>query len=201
MARRVFLSTASYRSRNKDRDDSGWTAELSYSLEDNVGRFEVFGRMALTIAPKGPARKVCSRFGGVLFDGLGPIAQPRLVSFDPAGAALAFGDDLVLALEDGGRLLEGLLADQLALVALVAQGQIPVLGDFLGELKAFLLGAGPPVAAGELGRAPPVAAIRPYIDMDLAAENRARGHGGGLRRKWVKCVRGIWKESRGQALA
>jgi len=104
--------------------------------------------MALTVAPKGPARRVCSHFGGVLLDRIGPIAQPRLVSFDQTGAVLDFGDDLVLGLEDGGRLLDGRLADQVALAALAAPGQIPLLDEFLGEMKAFLLGAGLPLISG-----------------------------------------------------
>ncbi|WP_147274916.1 hypothetical protein [Ferruginivarius sediminum] len=79
-------------------------------------------------------------------------AQPRLVALDPPQAALAFSDNLVLALEGGGRLFEGRLADQFALAVPVAQGQIPVLGEFLRELEAFLLGAGAAVAPGEIGR-------------------------------------------------
>ena len=55
-----------------------------------------------------------------------------LVAFDPARAALAFGDDLVFLLEDGRGLLEGRLADPLALAAFVTQGEISVFGEFLG---------------------------------------------------------------------
>lgn len=92
------------------------------------------------------------------------------MAFDPAGAALPFGDDLILALELRGRLLECLLGKQLTLAALVAERQIPVLGELLGELKAVLLGAGAPVLAGEVGRALPEAAARSLEDVDLAAE-------------------------------
>jgi hypothetical protein len=77
-------------------------------------------------------------------------AQPRLVALDPSWAALAFGDDLVFALELRRGLFEGLFAEQRALAVLVAQREIPVLGEFLGELKALLLCAGAPVAAGEV---------------------------------------------------
>src|SRR5690606_12072371 len=102
-------------------------------------------------------------------------AQPRLVAFDPARAALAFGDDLVFALELRGGLAEGFLAEQLALAVLVAQGEVPVLGEFLGKLEAFLLGGNAAIAASEIGRALPVTAVRPLVDVDLAAENLMRG--------------------------
>lgn len=86
-------------------------------------------------------------------------AQSRLVAFDPTRAALAFGDDLVFALELCRRLPEGLLGKQRALAVFVAQREIPVLGKFLGELKALVLGRGSPVSTGEICGALPVAAV------------------------------------------
>ncbi len=75
------------------------------------------------------------------------------MAIDPARASMAFGDDLVFALEKRRRLFERPLVQQLAAQVLVALGQIPVLGKLLGEGKAFLLGAGAAVASGEIGGA------------------------------------------------
>jgi hypothetical protein len=101
------------------------------------------------------------------------------VAFDPARTAVAFGDDLVLALELRGGLLEGLFAEQLALAVLVAQGEIPVLREFLGELKTVVLGADAAIATGEIGRTLPVAAVRSPVDVDLTTENLVCRHGRG----------------------
>jgi hypothetical protein len=82
-----------------------------------------------------------------------------------------------------GGLPEGFLIQQFARAVLIAQGQIPVLGKLLGLGQTLLLGGYAAVAAGEIGRALPKAAIIALIDVDLAAENRARGHGGSLRHR------------------
>lgn len=46
-----------------------------------------------------------------------------------------------------------LFAEQLALAVLVAQGEIPVLREFLGELETVVLGADAAIATGETNTA------------------------------------------------
>ena len=63
---------------------------------------------------------------------------------------------------------------------------MPVLGKFLGLLQAFLLGADAAIAAGEVGRRLSIAAVRPFVDMNFAAENRVSRYGAVPRPKMCK---------------
>ena len=74
----------------------------------------------------------------------GDQVQPKAdsVTFDPARAALALGDDLVFFHELLRRLANVFSDAEDAGAIFAAQLKIPVLGDLLGELEAFLLGAG-----------------------------------------------------------
>ena len=74
------------------------------------------------------------------------------MALDPAGAAMALGDDLVFLEELLGGLAEELLRCEEAGAVLAAQRQIPILGDLLGEGEALLLGAGAPLLAADRGR-------------------------------------------------
>src|SRR5689334_9376759 len=98
--------------------------------------------------------------------------EARAVAFHILGIALAFGDDLVFALELGCRVLEGLLADEFARARLAPQLQIPVLREVLGPREAvFLCGNAPVLAFKVCGTLPESAVLTP-IDVDLAAEDR-----------------------------
>src|SRR5581483_6016937 len=97
--------------------------------------------------------------------------EPRGVALDVLGVALAFGDDLILALELRGGLAEGFLADELARARLAAQLQIPVFSEVLGLGEAVFLRGDAPVLAFEIGGALPESAVLTPVDVDLAAED------------------------------
>ena len=99
-------------------------------------------------------------------------ANSVLVALHPFRAAAAPGDGFILFLKRLRGLGEGLAGRQLAVTAPVPEGQIPVLGKLLGELKALLLGRGSPIASGKEGRALPKLDVIAFVKVDFAAKNR-----------------------------
>src|SRR5260221_1488299 len=103
-------------------------------------------------------------------------AQADAVAVDPAGASLAFGDDLVFLEELVGDLPEDLFRFEEAGAVLAAQLEIPILGDLLGEGEAFLLGACAALLAADRRGALPEAAVAASVDLELAAHQFVTGH-------------------------
>ena len=50
--------------------------------------------------------------------------------------------------------------------------QVPILGDLFGFREAVFLRAGPAILAGEVAGALPEAAVRAFVNVNLAAEDR-----------------------------
>ncbi len=103
-------------------------------------------------------------------------AQPDGVAFDPALAALAFGDDTVFLNELVGGLLEGLLGFQDAGAVLAAQGQIPVLSNLPRQREAIGLGAGALLLSTDGRGALPKATVCSLIELNLPTEEVMRRH-------------------------
>jgi hypothetical protein len=93
------------------------------------------------------------------------------VSFDVYWTSLAFGDDLVFALELRSGFAEGFFVAYFTVPGLAAQPQIPVLGEVLGLGQAVFLRGDPSVLAGEVGRTLPETAVVAPIDVDFTAED------------------------------
>jgi hypothetical protein len=100
--------------------------------------------------------------------------QANAVTLDPARAAMALGDELVLLEELLGDLAEELFGFEEAGAVLAAQRQTPILGDLLGEGEA-LLGAGAALLAADRRRALPEAAVAALVDLELPADEEASG--------------------------
>ena len=94
-----------------------------------------------------------------------------VLALDVDLAALALRDDVEFAQELVGGFAESFFCFDFSAAGFAAQLQIPVLGDFLGFGEAVFLRAGAAVLAGEIGGALPVAAVRAFVDVDLAAED------------------------------
>ena len=135
-----------------------------------------------------------NRAGGYLGDG--HLAEIRhemesnlvLVALHLFRAAAAPCDGFILFLKRLRGLGEGLAGRQLAVTALVSEGQIPVLGKILGELKALLLGRSSPVSTSEVGGALPKSAVIALIEVDFAAKYRVALHDSSSRLKMCESV-------------
>ncbi len=103
-------------------------------------------------------------------------AKADFVAFDPPGAALPFGDDLVFLEELIGRLIEVFLGAEEAGAVFAAQPKIPVLGDLLGEGEAFLFGAGAALFAADGRRALPEATVAAEIQLEFSSHQLVAGH-------------------------
>jgi hypothetical protein len=94
-----------------------------------------------------------------------------VLPFDVVVAALALRDDVVFAQTQFGPFAEGFLCFDFSGAEFAAQLQIPVLGDLVGFREAVFLRAGAAILAGEVAGALPGAAIRTFLDVNLAAQD------------------------------
>src|ERR1017187_3076953 len=97
--------------------------------------------------------------------------EASAVAFNVLGITLAFGDDLVFALELHSGFAKGFFTGYFTAAGLAAQLQKPVLGEVLGLGQAVFLGGNPPVLAGEVGGTLPVTAVVAPVNVDLAAQD------------------------------
>ena len=103
--------------------------------------------------------------------------EPCLMPLYPLRASMPFSDDLVLTLEERGRLPERLLTDELTSSVLVAERQVPILSKLLRKCQTLLLRRRTPVLAGEVGGTLPEATVLTLVYVDFTAEDRVRRHG------------------------
>ncbi|BAC52480.1 bsr7215 [Bradyrhizobium diazoefficiens USDA 110] len=88
-------------------------------------------------------------------------AKPDLVTLDPALAALALGDHLILFQELVSGLAKGLLIHQQPRPRLPTKTDKRVLRKLLGEGEIFLSGRAAVLAAVDGGRTVPIPAVSP----------------------------------------
>ena len=101
--------------------------------------------------------------------------QADAVAFDPFGAALALGNDLVFLEELLRRLGEAFLGLEEAGAGLAAHLKEPVLGELLRLGQTFFLGGGATLTASDGSRAMPMLAAA-FVDLNQATENLVRRH-------------------------
>ncbi len=99
-------------------------------------------------------------------------ARPPVLAFDVDLAALALGDEVVFAQELFRGFAEGLFCLDFAVAELAAKLQIPILRDLLGAREAIFLRGCPPVFAAEEGGTLPAGAVRAFVNVNLAAQDR-----------------------------
>src|ERR1700722_6144675 len=87
-------------------------------------------------------------------------ARPPVLAVDVDLAALALGDEVVLAQELFRGFAEGLFCFDFAVPELAAKLQIPVLSDLFGSRQAVFLRGCPAVFPAEVGGTLPAAAVR-----------------------------------------
>jgi len=95
-----------------------------------------------------------------------------VLAFDVNLAALVLGDEVVLAQKLFRRFAEGFLGFDLAGAELAAELQLPVFGDLLGFRQALFLRARAAVFPAEVAGTLPAAAVRTFVNVNLAAQDR-----------------------------
>src|SRR3984957_11061127 len=99
-------------------------------------------------------------------------ARSPVLAVDIDLAALALGDEVVLAQKLFRSFAEGFFCFDFAVAKLAAKLQIPVLRDFFGSREAIFLCGSPAVSSGKEGGTLPAAAVRAFVNVNLAAEDR-----------------------------
>jgi len=94
--------------------------------------------------------------------------RPPVLAFDVNLAALVLGDEVVLAQKLFRRFAEGFLGFDLA----AAELQVPVFGDLLGFRRALFLRARAAVFPAEVAGTLSAAAVRTFVNVNLAAQDR-----------------------------
>jgi len=97
--------------------------------------------------------------------------RPPVLAVDVNVAALALGDEVVLAQELFRGFAEGLFCFDFAVAELAAKLQIPVLRDLFGSRQAVFLRGCSAVFPAEVGGTLPAAAVPAFVNVNLAAED------------------------------
>src|SRR6266851_4069403 len=96
--------------------------------------------------------------------------RPPVLAFHVDLAALALRDDVVFAQVLFRRFAKGFFGFDLAGAELAPELQVPVLGDLLGFREALFLRARAAVFPAEVAGTLPAAAVRAFVNVNLAPQ-------------------------------